>query len=196
METWTIAAIAAVVVVAVPGVALALPGLYSPNASAAASPKRCIQTAYYNAQKYCFSVERPVTNASQAPIASSQVMYLVTYPQPNSQCSGDLSSCKPQTLPSGYMPQCDPCVQEAPSVYHDHILGGLPSSGDNGTWVIVVVAFAPSFSSQPKFSPFTSSQALTAAESSGDFARINKNGPNPYVIQTRNVLLSRVTPVA
>jgi hypothetical protein len=196
MKTWTIAAIAAVFFVAVLGVALVVPGLYSPNASAATSPKPCIQTAYYNGQKYCFSVERPVTNASQALIASSQVMYVVTYPQLNSQCSGNLSSCKQQTLPSGYMPQCDPCVEEAPFVYHDHILGGLPTTGDNGSWVIVVVAYAPSFSNQPKFSPFTNSLALTAAESTGDFAHINANGPNPYEIHTRNVLVFSVTPVA
>jgi hypothetical protein len=189
-------AIVAVVVIAAAGAFLVAPSALTQHATATSSSKPCIQKAYMDGRVYCFSVERPINNASQALIASSQIMYVVTYPQLNSQCSGNLTGCKPLTLPSGYSPQCDPCVQEAPSVYHDHILSGLPASGENGTWAIVVVAYNPSFSSKVGFDPITSAQNLAAGEQSGDFAKINPNGPNPYEMNTKTVLVFSVWPAS
>jgi hypothetical protein len=196
VKTTIVIAVVAIVAIAAVGLILVAPSAFSQHATTASTTQQCVQRAYVNGKVYCFSVERPVNNASQALIASSQIMYVVTYPQFNSQCSGNLSSCKPQTLSSGYEPQCDPCVQEAPFMYHDHVLSGLPASGDNGTWAIVVVAYAPSFSNQASFNPITGSQAITAGESAGDFARINPNGPNPYEIHTRTVLVFSVYPAS
>lgn len=196
MKTTIVVAVVAIVAIAAVGVILVAPNAFSQHASTSTTTQQCLQKAYVNGKLYCFTVERPIANASQALIASSQVMYVMTYPQLNSQCSGNLTTCKVQMLPSGYMPQCDPCVQEAPFVYHDHILSGLPASGYNGTWAIVVVAYSPPFSSQAGFKPINSSQAIAAGESAGDFARINPNGPNPYEIHTKTVLEFSVYPAS
>jgi hypothetical protein len=188
-----VVAIVAVIAIAAIGAILLAPSALSQRPTTSAS-KPCMQKAYMNGQLYCFSVERPVNNASQALIAKSQVMYVLTYPQLNSQCSKNYSGCKALTLLSGYTPQCDPCVQETPFPYHDHILSGLPASGENGTWAIVVVAYNPSFSSKVGFNPITSAQNLAVDEQSGAFARINPNGPNQYEVHTTTVLVFSVWP--
>ena len=195
MKTNTIVAIAAVIVVVTLASAfLIAPILAPPSTSTTTTSKPCIQKAYFSGTVYCFSVARAITNANQSTIASAQVMYVVTYPQLNSLCSGNLSNCKPETLLSGYSPQCNPCVQEAPSIYHDHVLAGLPSSGSSGNYAIVVVAYNPSFSGQAAFTPMKSAPALTAGESAGDFARINPSGTNPYQMSTTTVLVISVYP--
>lgn len=127
LKTRTIIAIAAVImVVALGSVVLLSPILTASHTSTTTTAPPCVQKAYLNGKTYCFTVTRAITSASQGAIASVQTVYVVTYPQLNSVCNGDLSSCKAESLPSGYSPQCNPCVQEAPSIYHDHVLAALP----------------------------------------------------------------------
>ena len=194
MKRMIVAVLVAVIVVAAAGVVLVAPGEISRHDATTSTAQQCVQKAFMNGELYCFDVERAITNASQAIIAGSQVMYVVTYPQLNSQCSANLSNCKQQTLPSGYSPHCNPCMQEAPAMYHDHVLAGLPASGSNGTFVVVVVAYAPAFSSQPSFSPVNSLAAVGHCESQGDFVRLNPTGANPYEMQTGTVLVLSVHP--
>jgi hypothetical protein len=199
MKTRVIAAIAAAIVVLALGSAILLSSASgsTPTSTRPASTTvvPCDQKAYAGGETYCFTVVRGNVNASQVQLDSAQVMYVVTYPQLNSLCSGNVSSCKPASLPSGYSPQCDPCIQEAPSVYHDHIFSVLPSSG-TGSFRIVVVAYAPSFSSKAGFTPMNSASAITAGEAAGDFVKINPTGANPYEMPTKTVLTIIITPTS
>jgi hypothetical protein len=197
MKTKAIAAIAAVLVaVALGSVLLLAPSFASPRTSTTTTTRPCVQKAYVTGTVYCFSVTRAITNASQALMASAQTMYVVTYPQLNSLCSGNLSSCKPESLPSGYSPQCNPCTQEAPFVYHDHVLAGPLSANGNGTWRIVIVAYDPTHSNPASFAPITTTGDVVAGESSGCFLRINPTGTNSYEMSTRTVLVLSVYPAS
>jgi len=215
MKTKAAAVIAAAIVVVVLASALVLaPGMLSsptstssttsttsttttpPSTSAATTTattaRPCVQKAYVGGSVYCFSVTNAIRNASQALLASAQVMYVVTYPQLNSMCSGNLSSCKPESLPSGYSPQCNPCTQEAPFVYHDHVLAFPLGANDNGTWKIVIVAYDPAHSNLTSFTPFTTTADVVAGESSGCFLHINPTGTNSYEVNTGTVLVLSV----
>jgi hypothetical protein len=195
MKTKVIAAIAGVLVVmALGSVLLLAPNFASPSTSTTTTTRPCVQKAYVTGTVYCFSVTRAITNAGQALMAKAQTMYVVTYPQLNSLCSGNLSTCKPESLPSGYSPQCNPCMQEAPNVYHDHVLAGPLSLNGNGTWRIIIVAYDPTHSNVTSFAPFTTTADVVAGESSGCFLRINPTGTNPYEINTRTVLVLSVYP--
>lgn len=196
MKTSLIGALAAILIVAAVGsVYLLQPTSASANGSTTSSTtaRPCVQKAYVGGQQYCFSVERAITNATNSQLAGAQLLMVVTYPQLNSRCSANLTNCTPETLPSGYSPQCNPCAQEAPAVYHDHILAGLPA-GTNGTYAVVIVAYAPSFSGQAGFSPLKSTSAVQSGETSGDFAHINPKGTNSYEMQTRTILVLSVYP--
>ena len=102
------------------------------------------------------------------------------------------------TLPSGYQPQCNPCLQE-PLAYHDHLLTGAPGQGQNGTagdyrapWRIVVMLYNPAWSNRPDFTPITSDDQLAAAEAAGEFLPIDPGAADPYEIWTTNVLVCPV----
>lgn len=160
------------------------------NSPTASSP--CIQKAYSNGNEYCFTVLKAIPNASQAIQGNAVPLYVLTYPQFNSICSGNISACKTQSLPSGYFPQCDPCIQEAHFPYHDHILSGPLKLGINESYVVVVLTYNPAHSNQANFVPINNSSALAAAEQAGDFTQINPGASNPYEMYTRMVLVIEV----
>jgi hypothetical protein len=127
--------------------------------------------------------------------AHAQELYLLTFPQ---QTLPTLDS-GPITLPSGYQPQCNPCFHPglpARFVYHDHVITGAPGLGLNGTagqylapWKIVILVYNPLYALSPTFQPVTSEAAIDAAETAGTvFLRVSA-GPNPYEIDTGNVLI-------
>ncbi|MBS0393570.1 MAG: hypothetical protein JSR54_03040 [Proteobacteria bacterium] len=129
--------------------------------------------------------------------AHSEELYLLVYPINNAQ-SNDQS---PQTLPSGYQPNCNPCYH--PGVppqfaYHDHVLTGAPGLGNQGTagqykgpWKIILLVYNPAVALAPTFSPVTSVSDLDAAEAAGVFLPVNPdpNAANKYEIDTGNVLI-------
>ena len=198
MKTRLIGGIVGVLVIAaVGGVYLLQPTSAATHSftTTSTTARSCVQKAYVDGQQYCFTVERAITNATAFQLGQAQVLEVVTYPQLNSQCSSNLTKCTPETLPSGYSPQCNPCTEEAPALYHDHMLTGLPS-GANGTYAVVIVAYSPSYSSQPGFTPMKSTSAVSAGESAGDFARINPNGVDPYEKPTRTILVLSVYPAS
>lgn len=196
LKTNVIAVVLAVVVVAAIGSAFLLQPALGTHSTTASTTRPCEQKAYYDGVQYCFAVVGANTNASEVQLASANIMYVVTYPQLNSLCSGNLSSCKPQALPSGYSPQCNPCTEEAPAVYHDHVLAQMPVAGSNASYAIVVVAYAPPFSGNSAFVPMKSSSAITAGESAGNFAKTNPTAANPYEMHTRTVLVLSVYPAS
>ncbi len=129
--------------------------------------------------------------------AHSEELYLLVYPINNAQ-NNDQS---PQTLASGYQPNCNPCYH--PGVppqfaYHDHVLTGAPGLGNNGTagqymgpWKIILLVYNPAVAFATTFSPVTSASDLDAAEAAGVFLPINPDpkATNPYEIDTGNVLI-------
>ena len=197
MKTSLIGVIAAVLIVGAVGSMYLLQPTSAAHTTttSSATARHCDEKAYMDGQLYCFSVEKAITNANLVQINEAQVIMVVTYPQLNSQCSSNLTRCSAQTLPSGYSPQCDPCTQEAPAIYHDHVLTGTPS-GANATYAVVVVAYSPAFSSRAGFSPLKSTSAVAAGESAGDFARINPSGMDPYEMPTTTVLVLSVYPAS
>lgn len=89
----------------------------------------------------------------------------------------------PQTLPSGYQPNCNPCFHPGIPLefsYHDHVLTGAPGSGKNGTagefkapWKIILLIYNPDVALSPTFTPITSASDIDAAEAAGTFLPIN-----------------------
>jgi hypothetical protein len=127
--------------------------------------------------------------------AHSEELYLLSYP-----VSGPAGP--PITLPSGYQPQCDPCFHPGlpiPFVYHDHVITGAPGMGTDGTagafkapWKIIVLKYNPLVAMSPTFTPIKSAADIDAAEAAGMFLPLNASlaaGPNPYEIDTGNVLI-------
>ena len=135
-----------------------------------------------------------ITNASPG-VLKAPPIYIMGYPVPPGT-TGLI------TLPSGYRPQCNPCLQE-PVAYHDHLLTGAPGLGKNGTsggdykspWRIVVLMYSPAFAYSPFFSPITSDDDLAQAEQACESGQacellpINPGSSNPYEIWTPNVLV-------
>jgi hypothetical protein len=125
--------------------------------------------------------------------AHSEELYLATYPVA-------AGTTGPITLPSGYQPQCNPCFHPglpAPFVYHDHVITGAPGMGNDGTagaymapWKIIILRYDPFYAMSPTFTPIKSAAGVDAAEAAGGvFLPINPQGPNPYEIETGNVLI-------
>jgi hypothetical protein len=149
------------------------------------------EPAYAEGQTYTMIGATLVTNASPGMLAAPPI-YVLRYPTPP-------GTSGPITLPSGYQPQCNPCLQE-PIAYHDHLLTGAPGLGTNGTsggdyespWRIVVLMYNPRVANSPTFEPVTSDDDLAAAEAAGDFLPINPGAANPYEIWTPNVLICPV----
>ena len=132
-----------------------------------------------------------IANASPG-ILSSPPLYIMGYVPPAGSQPG-----QPITLPSGYQPQCNPCLQE-PVSYHDHLLTGAPGEGTDGTsgndyrspWRIVVMLYNPLNS--PFCTPITDDEELAAGEAAGEFLPINPAAANPCEIWTTNVLVCPV----
>jgi hypothetical protein len=160
-------------------------------ATAAAKPEA--EHAYADGEAYTMLGVNLITNASPG-ILSSPPLYITGYVPPAGSQPG-----QPITLPSGYRPQCNPCLQE-PVSYHDHLLTGAPGEGTEGTsgadyrspWRIVVMLYNPLWSNSPFFQPITDDDELAAAEAAGEFLPINSGATNPYEIWTTNVLVCPV----
>lgn len=149
------------------------------------------EAAYAEGHTYTMIGATLITNASPGILAAPPI-YILGYPvKPG--------TTGPVTLPSGYRPQCNPCLQE-PVAYHDHLLTGAPGLGSNGTsggdyespWRIVVLIYNPAYAYSPSFKPVTSDSELAAAEQAGEFLPINPVSSNPYEIWTQNVLVCPV----
>ena len=149
------------------------------------------ELAYAEGHTYTMLGVTLVTNASPG-VLKAPPIYILGYPIAP-------GTTGPVTLPSGYEPQCNPCLQE-PVAYHDHLLTGAPGLGTNGTsggdyespWRIVVLRYNPLYALgpfSPFFRPITSDDQLAAAEQAGEFLPINPGSSNPYEIWTRNVLV-------
>jgi hypothetical protein len=159
--------------------------------TAAAKPDA--ELAYADGEAYTMLGVNLITNASPG-ILSAPPLYVLGYVPPDGSQPG-----QPITLPSGYQPQCNPCLQE-PIAYHDHLLTGAPGQGTDGTsggdyrapWRIVLLLYNPAWSNRPDFEPITRDDQLAAAEAAGEFLPINAGAPDPYEIWTPNVLVCPV----
>lgn len=157
-------------------------------ARAAAAPQA--EAVYADGQTYTMLGVTLITNASPGMLAAPP-LYVLGYVPP-AGTTGKL------TLPSGYQPQCNPCLQE-PFAYHDHLIPGAPGLGTNGTagrdylapWRIVVMVYNPAWSNRPDFTPITDDAQLADAEAKGEFLPINQapGAANRYQIWTPNVLI-------
>lgn len=174
------------------GLALGL----SSQAVGAGKPE--IDLTYYNGQTYYMIGPKTITNPNPHLLAQAEELYMVAYPI-NPDGRTDLGTL---TLPSGYQPTCDPCFRPGlmpQFAYHDHIVGGVPGLGKNGTagvyegpWKMILLMYKPGVALNPNFTPITSAAGLDAAEAAGEFLPINHDltkGPNPYEIQTGKILI-------
>jgi hypothetical protein len=179
-----------------------LTGLPAP--ARAAGP--CAELAYANDHEFCIFIAKIITDPTAHLRATAEPIYIAAYfPLPVSCDTHVPSTCHPETLPSGYMPQCNPCFHGGALnnfPYHDHVMAGAPGFGDNGTaggmkgpWLLYVVAYDPTYSNQPSFAPLESAQEIATGEHSGDFLSINPNASNPYEIDTGVVLIFGVQPL-
>lgn len=153
---------------------------------AAASAGGATEPVYANGQTYTMLGATLVTNASPG-LLSAPPLYLLGFPA---------SGTSPITLPSGYQPQCNPCLQE-PIQYHDHLITGAPGLGTSGTaggsyrapWRIVIMMYTHAYAYSSNFQPVKSDEQLAAAEAAGEFAMINPGASDPYQKWTTNVLI-------
>jgi hypothetical protein len=174
-----------------------IPAISFSNAASVSS--RCEPT-YANGQDYCMNAPHVITNPNPNLLAQAQILYLVAYmPLPPGCDTSNPSTCLPETLPSGYMPQCNPCFHGGALnnfPYHDHVVEGAPGSGTSGTagvykgpWDVIIVVYNPAYSFSTTFTPFKSVSAVQAGEAAGDFLPINLGAANPYEINTGVVLI-------
>jgi len=168
-------------------------GIALPVTAHAAKPE--IDPTYANGQTVYMIGPHLIVDARDTQpnlYASSQELYLLSYPVP-------AGTSGPITLPSGYQPQCNPCFHPGlpPAfVYHDHVITGAPGMGVNGTagqfkgpWKIIVLVYNPVYAHSSTFTPIKSAADIDPAEAAGDFLPVNPSGPNPYEIDTGNVLI-------
>lgn len=178
--------------------AIALAGVSLVFAGVASADKPEIDPTYANGQTVYMIGAHVIPDARDTQpnlYAHSEELYLLTYHQQNLPSPGS----GPITLPSGYQPQCNPCFHPglpAPFVYHDHVITGAPGMGTNGTagaykasWKIIVLQYNPAYSNSVFFTPIKSAADVDAAEASGNVFLPISAGPNPYEIDTGNVLI-------
>ncbi len=184
-------------------IALGMVAVLAPAARAAGP---CAETAYANGQEFCLFIARIVANPSSGLLATAQPIYIAAYsPLPAGCDTANPATCGPETLPSGYVPLCDPCFHGGALnnfPYHDHVMEGAPGFGNQGTagamegpWVLIVVAYEPTYSNAPGFTPFKSTAGIQSGELAGDFQAINPGAANPYEINTGVVLIFGVQPL-
>jgi hypothetical protein len=165
------------------------------TATGARAAKPEIDTVYAEGNTYYMISPHMITNPNPNLFAQAEELYLLVYPL-NPDGSTTLG---PQTLPSGYEPQCDPCFHPGlplPFVYHDHVLTGAPGLGNHGTagqfkgpWKIIVLMYNPAVVFDPAFTPITSAADVDAGEAAAKFLPINPGADNPYEVSTGNVLI-------
>lgn len=166
----------------------------------------CAETAYANGQEFCLFIARIIANPSAGLLSTAEPIYIAAYsPLPAGCNTSNPSTCQPETLPSGYVPLCDPCFHGGALnafPYHDHVMAGAPGFGNQGTadamkgpWVLIVAAYNPDYSNLPGFTPFKSTAGIAAGELAGDFQAINPGATNPYEINTGVVLIFGVQPL-
>lgn len=156
-----------------------------------------LDPSYVDGKIYYMIGPRMIVNAivtNPELYAQSEELYLLVYP-----INPSGTDTEPQTLPSGYQPNCDPCYHPGlpgPFAYHDHVLTGAPGLGKNGTagvfkapWKIIVLMYDPAVIASPDFQPITSASDIDAAEANGMFVPLVPGVPNPYEIETGNVLI-------
>ncbi len=171
--------------------------LLSGNRASSAGGKPEIDPSYADGQTYYMIGPHLIVGANPTLYAHAEELYLMVYPlNPNGS-----ATLGPQTLPSGYQPQCDPCFHPGLPLqfaYHDHVLTGAPGLGNNGTagqykgpWKIILLVYNPAVIMNKTFTPIKSAADIDAAEANGEFLPINTSpGPgNPYEINTGNVLI-------
>lgn len=173
--------------------------LGAPVSRAAPASSKC-EASWANGELYCMVAPHVIASPNPSLLTSAQILYLAAYPQLAASCDlSNPSTCGPQVLPSGYMPNCNPCfhgdgLNAFP--YHDHVLEGAPGDGASGTatvykgpWVIIIVVYDPTYSSTGTFVPFKSVPDVQSGEQAGDFVAINPGASNPYEINTGVVLI-------
>lgn len=165
-------------------------------AGGAAATKPEIDPTYANGQTVYMIGPHSIPDARDRQpnlYAHAEELYLLSYAVP-------AGTTGPITLPSGYRPQCNPCFHPGlptPFVYHDHVITGAPGMGNDGTagaykapWKIIVLMYNPAYVMSPTFTPITSEAGLDAAEEAGNvFLPLAPGAPNPYEIDTGNVLI-------
>jgi hypothetical protein len=182
-------------------------GVVAAMAPAARAAGPCAETAYANGQEYCLFIARIVANPSPGLLATAEPIYIAAYsPLPAGCDTTNPSTCGPEALPSGYMPLCNPCFHGGALnafPYHDHIMEGAPGFGNQGTadamkgpWILIVVAYDPTYSNQVGFTPYKSTSDLRAGEAAGHFVTLNSGAANPYEINTGVVLIFGVQPLS
>ena len=175
-----------------------------PLVANAAGP--CEETAYANDQLFCIHVTKIITNPSSGLLATAEPIYIAAYfPLPGGCDVNNPSTCGPESLPSGYVPLCNPCFHGGALnnfPYHDHVMEGAPGFGNNGTahamkgpWVLIIVAYNPAYSNGAGFAPYKSTAGITANENAAHFQAIS-SGSNPYEINTGIVLIFGVQPLS
>ncbi len=148
----------------------------------ASAGKPDTEKAYADGNTVTIAAIHFITSPSPAHLASSNYLYLVTYPVDAAATGG-----APVTLASGYQPNCDPCFHPglpAAFVYHDHVLSGAPTLGNASTpRHLVILQYVASVMTDPSFQPLTSVSAVKAGEAAGIFQAIG-SGSNPYEVDT------------
>lgn len=181
-------------------------GLVSVMAPAARAAGPCAETAYANGQEFCLFIAKIIANPSPGLLATAEPIYIAAYfPLPAGCDPTNPTTCGPEALPSGYMPLCNPCFHGGALnafPYHDHVMEGAPGFGNQGTagamkgpWVLKLVAYDTTYSSQPGFTPFKSTADVQNGELAGDFQAINPGAANPYEINTGVVIIFGVQPL-
>jgi len=172
--------------------------------SRAAGP--CEETAYANGQLFCIHVTKIIATPSAGLLATAEPIYIAAFsPLPAGCDVSNPSTCGPETLPSGYVPLCNPCFHGGALdnfPYHDHVMEGAPGFGTHGTadgmkgpWVLILVAYDPAYSNQVGFTPYKSTADIRAGETGGHFVVLNQGAANPYEINTGVVLIFGVQPL-
>jgi hypothetical protein len=160
--------------------------LLVPAFAAAAKPE--IDPSYAEGKTYYMIGPKVIFGAAQSQpnlYAHAEELYLVGYPQ------------DALPLPSGYVPQCNPCFHAPPAfIFHDHVLTGAPGLGKQGTagaykapWKIILVLYTMEAVSDPNFVPVKSVEELDQGEADGKFQILDPSATNPYEIDTGNLLI-------
>ncbi|MFI5420585.1 MAG: hypothetical protein ACHQ1H_06420, partial [Nitrososphaerales archaeon] len=202
INPWKFVAIVSVAVLFALGTSSSLAVSFHSSASSSAAScdyKHGSEPSYANGKLYCMLAAHVIDNPSPNLLASSEELYLAAYmPLPSGCDTNNPSTCLPESLPSGTVPNCNPCFHGGALnnfPYHDHVLAGAPGFGKNGTagtfkgpWVVIILVYNPAVSNSLGFTPLKSAAAIDTGEASGMFLQINPGASNPYEINTGVVL--------
>ena len=150
-----------------------------------AMAKQGSETVWANGQAWTMITPHAITDANPNLLASAPPMYVLAFP---SNGHGGW------ILPSGYSPQCDPCLGVPVPPYHDHLLTGAPGFGTQGTsggayegpWRVILMVYSPAFVTSGHFAPVTADEDLAAAIAAHQFLPIGPGAtyaiPLPVVL--------------